>query len=84
MVMNVFLPSLPGMTASFNTDYWLMQMSVTIYLATSAGLQLIIGPLSDKFGRRPVFLVSTIIFMVATLGCIYAPNTDFSSVCCKR
>ncbi len=74
MVMNIFLPSLPGMTAYFDTEYWLMQMSVTIYLATSAALQLVIGPMSDKFGRRPVLLWGNALFMIATLGCIFAPN----------
>ena len=76
MVMNIFLPSLPGMTAYFQTEYWLMQMSVTIYLATSACLQLVIGPISDKFGRRPVLLWGTALFLLATLGCIFAPNAS--------
>lgn len=75
MVMNIFLPSLPGMTAYFKTEYWLMQMSVTVYLATSAALQLVIGPVSDNLGRRPVLLWGTALFMVATLGCIFAPTT---------
>lgn len=76
LVMNVFLPSLPGMAAYFGTEYWLMQMSVTVYLATSAVLQLFIGPLSDKFGRRPVLLWGIGLFILATLGCIFAPNTE--------
>lgn len=76
LVMNVFLPSLPGMAAYFGTEYWLMQMSVTVYLATSAVLQLFIGPLSDKFGRRPVLLWGIGLFILATIGCIFAPNTQ--------
>ena len=74
MVMNLYLPSLPGMTAYFATEYWVMQLSVTIYLATSAGLQLVIGPISDKYGRRPVMLGASLLFMLATLGCIFAPT----------
>ena len=50
--MNVFLPSLPNMAAYFNTDYALMQLSVTLYLGLTGFLQLIIGPLSDRYGRR--------------------------------
>ncbi|MFK7874412.1 MAG: multidrug effflux MFS transporter [Paracoccaceae bacterium] len=76
MVMNLFLPSLPGMTLYFKTDYWLMQLSVTIYLAASAVLQLFIGPISDKYGRRPVVLWGAALFALATLGCIYAPTAE--------
>ncbi|ALG91140.1 MULTISPECIES: multidrug effflux MFS transporter [Actibacterium] len=74
MSMNIFLPSLPKMTAYFDTEYRLMQLSVALYLGVSAGLQLLIGPISDKYGRRPVILGSVVIFLVATLGCLLAPS----------
>lgn len=74
LAMNIFLPSLPGMTAYFDTEYRLMQLSVAIYLAVNALLQLVVGPLSDQMGRRPVILGGLAIFLVATLGCIFAPN----------
>lgn len=72
--MNIFLPSLPNMTAHFDTEYRLMQLSVALYLAVNAVLQLAIGPISDRYGRRPVLLVSTVLFLIATLGCILAPS----------
>lgn len=72
--MNIFLPSLPAMTRYFETDYRLMQLSVAAYLGVNALLQIIIGPISDRFGRRPVILWGTGLFMVATLGCILAPD----------
>ncbi|TCO69299.1 multidrug effflux MFS transporter [Rhodovulum euryhalinum] len=72
--MNIFLPSLPIMAEHFGTDYRLMQLSVALYLAVNAVLQLAIGPISDRYGRRPVLLVSTALFLMATLGCILAPN----------
>ena len=56
LVMNIFLPSLPNMTAYFQTEYWLMQLSVAVYLGVNAILQILIGPISDKLGRRPVIL----------------------------
>ena len=56
LAMNIFLPSLPNMTDYFQTDYRLMQLSVAVYLAVNAVLQIIVGPVSDKFGRRPVIL----------------------------
>lgn len=74
MAMNIFLPSLPGMAAWFDAPYALMQLSVALYLAVSAVLQVIIGPISDRFGRRPVLLWSLGLFMLATLGTLLAPN----------
>lgn len=74
MAMNIFLPSLPGMAAHFAVDYSVMQLSVATYLAMSAVLQILIGPISDKFGRRPVILWGVILFCVATVGCLLAPN----------
>lgn len=74
MSMSVFLPSLPAMTAHYQTDYAVMQLSVSLYLATTAVLQLLIGTISDRFGRRPVVLGALAIFLLATLGCLLAPT----------
>ncbi|MBK1634655.1 multidrug effflux MFS transporter [Rhodovulum adriaticum] len=74
--MNVFLPSLPMMAEEFGTDYAVMQLSVALYLAVNAILQLVIGPISDRYGRRPVLLVSLGLFLLATLGCLLAPNAQ--------
>ena len=75
MAMNIFLPSLPGMAEYFETDYSIMQLTVALYLAINAVLQLFVGPISDMLGRRPVILFGLGFFLVATLGCIFAPNT---------
>ena len=76
MVMNMFLPSLPNMTAYFATDYSVMQLSVALYLAVSAVMQILIGPISDNIGRRKVLLWGIALFMLATLGCIFAPTAE--------
>jgi len=72
--MNMFLPSIPAMAEHFSVDYKVMQLSVSLYLAVTAVLQLTIGPLSDRYGRRPIILWGGGIFIAATLGCILAPN----------
>lgn len=76
MVMNMFLPSLPNMTEYFQTEYSTMQLSVGLYLGVSAGLQILIGPISDKYGRRPLILWGLVIFLIATIGCIFAPSAE--------
>ncbi len=74
--MNIFLPSLPNMTAYFHTNYALMQLSVSLYLAVTGVLQLIIGPVSDRYGRRPVILTGVLVFLLATLGCLLSTSVQ--------
>lgn len=74
LAMNFFLPSLPGMAEHFNADYSLVQLSVGVYLGISAVMQLFVGPLSDRFGRRPILLAGISVFALATLGCMVSTN----------
>lgn len=74
--MNIFLPSLPAMTAYFDTEYRLMQLSVSLYLGVNAVLQVMIGPISDQFGRRPVLLGGFVVFLLATVGCLMATTIE--------
>ncbi|MCD9148883.1 multidrug effflux MFS transporter [Pseudophaeobacter flagellatus] len=76
LAMNVFLPALPGMAEHFQADYRLMQLSVALYLGVNAAVQIVVGPISDKMGRRPVILASILLFILATLGCIFAPTAE--------
>lgn len=76
MNMSVFLPSLPSMTVAFDTRYEVMQLAVSLYLAITAVNQLVVGPIADKIGRRPVILGSLGIFIAATVGCLFAPNIE--------
>ena len=73
--LNIFLPSLPLMADHFGVSYGVMQLSVSLYLAATALLQIAVGPVSDRFGRRPVMLAATAAFTLATIGAALA--TDF-------
>ena len=76
MTMNVFLPSLPNMTAHFGTEYAIMQLSVALYLGVNAVVQVAVGPIADRYGRRPVIMIGIVLFLLATLGCIFAPTVE--------
>jgi DHA1 family bicyclomycin/chloramphenicol resistance-like MFS transporter len=72
LTMNIFLPSLPGMATWFAVPYGVMQQSVALYLALSAALQIVIGPISDRYGRRKVLIGALILFLLATIGTLLA------------
>jgi MFS transporter, DHA1 family, multidrug resistance protein len=72
--MTIFLPSLNHMAEEFGTSYGVIQFAVSGYLAMTAALQLLVGPLSDRYGRRKIVLGTLSIFLVATVGTIFAPN----------
>src|SRR3546814_5080621 len=52
--LTMFLPSLASIATAFGADYGLVNLSIAGYAAMTAVLQLVMGPLSDRFGRRPV------------------------------
>ncbi|MEQ9335391.1 multidrug effflux MFS transporter [Thalassobaculum sp.] len=67
--ISMFLPSLPSIAADLRADFTLVNLSIAGYAASSAVLQLILGPLSDRYGRRPVLLASLAVFVLASIGC---------------
>lgn len=72
--LNLFLPSLPIIASEFGVDYGLASLTIAGYAAVAAVLQLVVGPLSDRFGRRPVLLASLAIFSLASVGCVLAAD----------
>jgi Bcr/CflA subfamily drug resistance transporter len=70
--LNMFAASLSNIAEEFQADYALVNLSIAGYAGMTAVLQLIIGPLSDRFGRRPVILAGLVIFILTSLGCILA------------
>lgn len=74
--VNVILPALPALQHEFEADYGRVQLILSIYLASMAVSQIFIGPLSDRFGRRPVLLVGFSIFTVASVVAAFATDID--------
>ena len=74
--INMYLPSMPGMARALGVDFSTVQLTLSLYLAAMAIGQLIIGPLSDRFGRRPVLLTGLSIFVVGSLICLTAQNVS--------
>ena len=75
-VTDMYLPSLPAMTSFFHTSTSLVQLGLTASMLGLAAGQILFGPLSDKFGRRTPLLASMVLFLAATLACIFAPTIE--------
>jgi uncharacterized membrane protein YfcA len=72
--INMYLPSMPGMARALGVDFTTIKLTLSLYLAAMALGQLIIGPLSDQFGRRPVLLIGLIVFVIGSVICFAAQS----------
>jgi DHA1 family bicyclomycin/chloramphenicol resistance-like MFS transporter len=68
----MLVPALPLLATSFGRDISIAQMTVSLYMVGIACSQIIMGPLSDRFGRRPVLLAGLGLMVLASAGCIFA------------
>lgn len=76
LALNIFIPSIPGLARYYAVDYGTIQLTFTLYLIGLAVSQLFYGPLSDRYGRRPVLLAGLALFVVASLVCALAPPLE--------
>lgn len=72
--MDIFIPSLTDITLELNTTPLIVQWTLSIFMFGVALGQLIIGPLADKFGKRKLTIISSAIFMLASLWCALATS----------
>jgi DHA1 family bicyclomycin/chloramphenicol resistance-like MFS transporter len=68
----MLVPALPVLATTFGRDIGVAQMTVSLYMVGIACSQIIMGPLSDRFGRRPVLLAGLGLMVAASAGCIFA------------
>src|SRR5574344_1244947 len=74
LVTDMYLPCLPTLKSYFNTSSSLAQMSLTMSMLSLAIGQIIVGPISDKYGRRRLLIISLIAYIIATILCVISPN----------
>ena len=71
---DLYLPALPSLTEGFGAPVSQAQLTLTTLLLAFGISQLVWGPLSDRFGRRPVLLYGMAAYTLASVGCALAPS----------
>lgn len=71
---DIYLPSFPFIQSTFSTSKSLVQLSLSLYLFSLSLSQIVYGPISDRYGRRNVALISLAIGLAGTVLCLFAPN----------
>lgn len=80
-VNDMYLPSLPSMMKFFGCTVSMVQMGLTTGMVGLALGQLFMGPVSDKYGRKPMLVISLVAFCIASVVSIFSPTIHFFLVC---
>jgi MFS transporter, DHA1 family, multidrug resistance protein len=76
LTLNIIVPAVPNLAAELNASADTVQLTISLYLLVLACSQLALGPLSDKFGRRPVIIAGLALTAVTSAGALLASNIE--------
>lgn len=74
--VDMYLPGLPAIVSTFNTDAGAVQRTLSMFFIGLGLGQLVYGPLSDRFGRKPPLIFGMALYTGASLACMLAPNIN--------
>src|SRR5512134_772608 len=72
--LNILVPATPGLVVLFDTKVETVQLTLSLYLFGLAVSQLVLGPLSDRFGRKPVLLAGLFVTAAASIGAVFSTS----------
>ncbi|ODN42372.1 MFS transporter [Piscirickettsia litoralis] len=75
--IDIYVPSLPAIQSSMGVSHFAAKVTVALYLFGYGFGQLIIGPLSDRYGRRWIVIVSLLLYALSSFGASVSPNIEF-------
>lgn len=81
LAIDTYLPSFPAIGVAFDASPILVQQTLSMFLFCFAFMMLFYGTLSDSFGRRPVILVSLVLYIAASIGAALAPSIGVLLAC---
>jgi DHA1 family bicyclomycin/chloramphenicol resistance-like MFS transporter len=74
--LDIYIPVVPQMVSVFNTSAQKVQLTLSLFLVCAGLGQLIVGPLCDRFGRKPTYYASSCAFAVGSLICAFSPRIE--------
>ena len=74
LATDMYMPALPSIKDELNTSIELVNLTLSSFFLIISISGLFFGPLSDRFGRKPVIIISLILYVVASLACAFSPN----------
>jgi DHA1 family bicyclomycin/chloramphenicol resistance-like MFS transporter len=77
MATDLYLPAVPTMKDQLNTTVELVNLTLVLFFMCMSISSLIMGPLSDRLGRKPVLMACIVIYIIASLACALSPNIYF-------
>jgi MFS transporter, DHA1 family, multidrug resistance protein len=79
--VNMFVPSLPSIARDFDVEFIVVNLAIAGYAVATALTHLIVGALSDRFGRKPVAMIAMAVFTAASIGCSLAADIRTFLLC---
>lgn len=81
LVNDMYLPTIPSMMKEFHTTPSMTQMGISMAMAGMGLGSILWGSASDRYGRKPILIVSLILFVLATAMSLFSPNITFFIIC---
>jgi len=78
---DMFLPALPDMVQHFGTTEAVLNITLYGFMFFQAGSMLLLGPISDKYGRKPILAISIIVYIITSLLASVAPTIETFILC---
>lgn len=77
ITMSMYAPAMPSLAASLGTTTAMVQLTLTVYMVAFAVAQLIFGPLSDRFGRKPMLMIGMGFFLAGSVAATLATGIEW-------
>lgn len=74
--VDMYIPAMPNMMVALDTTISSMHLTMSAYLTGFAVFHLVCGPLADRYGRKPILLLGTAVFVIGCLGCAVSTTID--------